>query len=313
MLDEFEMHFSKLIGSKMTNSSTRNQWLGRDLIQHKSSIAFLRFFSCAIALICLPPMMTSSPLVAQTGGQFRPYMPNSRNLIRGDMPPGVAADLTRLSNPKLEGHVQPVRVVSPIGARLEVNSNQGYVTTNSSRVSVGLQVGPVYRFKVTNIPRHYGKELYPSVEVLGKLNPPQGLENEFPIQVVIAQEDLEEALQGRLVTKVVYLENPELSLPHRHQEDKQPYLNIGAAQDPLKVARTMGRPMAILRIGSRIPMPSDQGQEFGFNAPSPSILPDPQGSNMRLGADSISPVEIPGQVLPPIVPGNAESIPNSGK
>ena len=34
-------------------------------------------------------------------------------LIRGDMPPGLAADYYRMNNPKLEFHVQPVRVISP--------------------------------------------------------------------------------------------------------------------------------------------------------------------------------------------------------
>lgn len=282
------------------SSSTRNQ---------------LTRFSCALALTCLAflvPDLTNSKLSAQG---YQTYQPKNREFIRGDMPPGVAADLTRMGNPKLNGHVQPVRVIGPIGARLEVSTENGYVQTNSSRVSVGLQIGPVYRFKVTNIPRHFGKELYPSVEVLGKLNPPKGLENEFPVQVVIGQEDLEEALSGRMVTKVVYLENPEISLPHVHQPDKQPYFDVGAAQDPLKAARELGRPMAILRIGSRIPTAKDAGREFNFYAPSPTMVPDPQGAGLRAGAGArkIPPIEIPGRIIQPTLPGRVMPLPNGNR
>ncbi|MDG1872533.1 MAG: hypothetical protein P8J27_01380 [Mariniblastus sp.] len=253
-------------------------------------------------------LLTSIPaeLSAQSSGMRSPSHPHY--LVRGDMAPGVAADMARMTDQRLNGHVQPVRMVGPIGSRLQVRSQQGYTATHSSRVSVGLKVGPVYRFKVTNIPRHTGKELYPSVEVLNKLSPPKGLENEFPIQVVMTQDDLEEALQGRLVTKVIYLENPEISLPHRHQEDKQPFFDIGGGQDPLRAAEKMGRPMAILRIGSRIPMASDRGQEFEFHAPAPSLLPDPQTMRAQENVDDI-PNRVP-QANTPSVPEKIAPIPN---
>ncbi len=221
----------------------------------------------------------SSEVVAQayqSNGYNPAYQPKNHELTRGDMAPGVVADIARMSNPQLEGHVQPVRVIAPKGSLVGVGTSDGYVETSSSKTSVGLTVGPVYRFKVTNIPNRPGFELYPSVEVLNRLAPPEGLENEFPIQVVISQSDLEEALEGRMVTKVVYLEDPRTALPHRHWEDKQPYFDVGGGEDPLRVAQRLGRPMAILRIGSRIPMPSDAGERFGFNAPSPKILPAPE-------------------------------------
>ncbi len=197
-------------------------------------------------------------------------------LIRGDMPPGLAADYYRMSNPKLQYHVQPVRVICPLGSRVEVASKNGYIQQNSSRVSVGMMVGPVYRFKVTNIPRHVGTELYPSIEILNKLNPPKGLENEFPIEVVMSEDDLNQAIAGNLVTKVIYLEDPNTALPHRHSPNEQPYFDVGGGEDALRAAEKMGRPMAILRIGSRVPMASETPHEFNFNAPEATLLPDPQ-------------------------------------
>ena len=197
-------------------------------------------------------------------------------LIRGDMPPGLAADYYRMGNPKLQYHVQPVRVISPIGSRVEVASNDGYIKVNASKVSVGMMVGPVYRFKITNIPRNFGTELYPSIEILNKLNPPEGMENEFPIEVVISEDDLKRAIDGNLVTKVIYLEDPNTALPHRHRAAEQPYFDVGGGEDPLRAAEKLGRPMAILRIGSRVPMSNEMAHEFNFNAPEASLLPDPK-------------------------------------
>lgn len=262
--------------------------------------------SALVAVIAAVLFFYPTELSAQTSGIGNRGVPH--HLVRGDMAPGVAADIARMTDQRLNGYVQPVRMVGPIGSRIQVSSQTGYVSTDSSRVSVGLQIGPVYRFKVTDIPRHLGKELYPSVEVLNKLSPPQGLENEFPIQIVMTQDDLEQAIKGRLVTKVVYLENPEISLPHRHKEDHQPFFDIGGGQDPLRAAEKMGRPMAILRIGSRIPMVSDVGQEFEFYAPAPRLLPDPQTMREQENWD-VLPGKIP-QAGTSAIQGEIAPIPN---
>ena len=87
-------------------------------------------------------------------------------LIRGDMPPGLAADYSRFSNPALAHYVQPVRIVGPQGSRIELATQGGFMETNASKVTVGMQIGPVYRLKVSNIPESPGKELFPSVEIL---------------------------------------------------------------------------------------------------------------------------------------------------
>lgn len=229
----------------------------------KKNQIMIRWFAAVTILVC----------GASVSDAQRPVR---HELIRGDMPPGLAADYYRLSNPALESHNQPVRIISPLGTQLEIGSPNGFIKVNSSRASVGMRIGPVYRMKVSNIPQHVGKELYPSVEILGRLNPPKGLENEFPIEVVISQDDLEQAAEGRLVTKVVYLENPETALPHRHKADDQPYFDVGGSEDPLRAADRLGRPLAILRIGSRIPTSSETNQQFNFHAPAPTLLPDPQ-------------------------------------
>lgn len=239
-----------------------------------------------------------------------PYEKHS--LIRGDMPPGLAAESYRLANPELIYVTQPVRLIVPDTARIQIGSQGVYTDAFSARVTVGMTVGPVYRFKVTDIPRHYGVELYPSIELLNKLNPPKGLENEFPIQINISQDDLEQAIEGRMVTKVIYLENPDTAMPHRHVENHQPYFDVAGNADPLRAAERLGRPMAILRLGSRIPTNDAEDQGFGFYSPSPVLLSDSHGlienSHDSGWAQQTDGMREPARHLPPIVPGSVQPV-----
>ncbi len=265
------------------------------------------------SLACIAACMTIASFTNTAEAQN--YRPIRHELIRGDLPPGLAADYQRMSNPKLETHVQPVRIIGPRGARIDVASKGGFLQSNSSRVSVGMRIGPVYRLKVTNIPRHWGKELYPSIEVLNKLNPPEGLEHEFPVQVVLTEDDLNQALEGRMVTKVIYLENAELAPPHRHREDQQPFFDVGGAEDPLRAAEKIGKPMAIVRIGSRIPMPSELLEEFNFYSPEPTVLPEPQTIRAPRDWDALDkfmPLKMP-NTNTPVVPGQIMPIPRDDR
>ena len=147
-----------------------------------------------------------------------------------------------------------------------------------------MAVGYVYRFKLSNLPvlNAVGESLYPSIEVFGKLSPPAGLEKDFPIQVVVTQDDIELALTGRMVTRVIYLEDPRGDLPHLHTTTDQPSIDVPRGQDPLRAAEQMGRPMAILRMGSRVPMEGEIAEWFTFGIAAPTVLPDPRPVN-RLG------------------------------
>ncbi|MEM9942827.1 MAG: hypothetical protein AAF939_14785 [Planctomycetota bacterium] len=215
--------------------------------------------------------------------------------IRGDMPPGVAADMARLGNRQLENYLQPVQIFAPEQTVIDVVSNDGFISTNSSVVSLGMFIGPVYRIKISNIPLRPGKVLYPSIEVINKLNPPMGSENDFPIQVVLTMNDLRQALDGNFVSKVIYLEDPQNAVPQKHVENRQPEIDVNQGVDPLKAARQLGRPMAIVRIGSRIPTATDLAN-FTFGAPDAQILPAPNPG--QFNPQYIEPVEFKPLQLP---------------
>lgn len=160
--------------------------------------------------------------------------------------------------PVLPDDVQVVRFQGPGGAKVEVlgpppepvppGDGQGLAT-------VGLRVGVGYSLRVSNLPDRPGVELYPMVEILGHLHRPGGIDpSKYPIRVVLRDLDIEAAAdRGQLVTQVVYLEDPEQAVPLKLAKDDPPFVTLGPAEDPARVARALGRVMAVVRIGGRQP------------------------------------------------------------
>jgi hypothetical protein len=151
-----------------------------------------------------------------------------------------------------------------------------------------MQVGSVYHLKVINIPFHEGFEVYPTVEVINRLYAPPGQQSRFAVPIQLTQAELELALSGLMVTRVIYLEDPALALAAVDDRDSQRFFDVPPDEDPLRVADRLGRPMAILRMGSRIP-------DFGpddtvLNCGSPPLLldwPEPTGGPSEAPAAAI--------------------------
>ena len=57
----------------------------------------------------------------------------------------------------------------------------------------------------------------------------------------------------RLVTKVIYLEDPDQAVPFRMAKDQVFVHTLNPSEPPLTVATTLGRPVAIVRLGGRRP------------------------------------------------------------
>lgn len=229
----------------------------------------------------------------------------------GDAAPGLALQQKLFASPELAGYVQPVQILTPEGSFLSMWSAQGYGMAHDSALTVGLTIGQLYRMRISNIPRNINREVYPSIEVIDRLHPPEGMKDQFPIKIVITLDDLEKALSGALVTRVIYLEDGELALPYRSVADDQPYFDIGPSEDPLRTAERMGRPMAIVRIGSRVPTVDDiTTGAFDFHSSPVFEMPDPQPLHSEfehadnMGAEQLIPHQ-PQRNLPPIVPGQA--------
>ena len=71
------------------------------------------------------------------------------------------------------------------------------------------------------------------------------------------------ALKGQMVTRVIYVEDPKRALPVQEENGMQNWFEARVDEDPLQVADLLGRPVAILRLGARLP-DSQSGPDAQF-------------------------------------------------
>ena len=223
-------------------------------------------------------------------------------LHAGVMPPGAIGSLRLHRGGPLPGYFQPVRIRAPEGARIALAVEGSFTDAPPGDALVGMQIGPVYRVKVTEIPNHPGLEVFPTIEVIDRLYPPRGLALRYPIPVELTQDELDLAARGSFVTRVIYVENSHTALPiAQPASGEQPWIEAPQGEDPLVVADVRGRAVAILRIGSRVPDANAQAQT-GASSP-PAIIYD---------ADDVCPGSEPPSeppVVETLVPARALSFP----
>ena len=189
----------------------------------------------------------------------------THNLFNSQMPTGEIGQHQLRRRPALRGFSQPVQVKLPESAEVSVAEGTGFSTPSSGLALFGLQVGEVYRLKVDRIPNRTGT-VYPSIELLDRMHPPRGKETRYPIPIEISLDDLRLALAGKFVTRVVYVEDPRDALPARELPDQR-YFEVLPEEDPLIIAGELGRPVAILRLGSVAPGSSGMTSDFLFGSP----------------------------------------------
>jgi hypothetical protein len=169
------------------------------------------------------------------------------------LPPGAIGSRQLERGGPLPGFFQPVEIKAPQGVLISLAEEGRFSQPQPTPLGVGLLVGAVYRLSAINLPFRPGVEVYPTIEVIDRLYAPLGQETRFPIQVELAREDLDLAAEGKFVTRVVYLENPAHALPSQGNRAEPSWFDVAPGMDPLVVADTLGRPMAIVRIGGRVP------------------------------------------------------------
>lgn len=202
-------------------------------------------------------------------GEHQYYQPIHQNL-----PAGVAGYASGIQGKASPPYFQPVKVELPSQGKVTVYHGPAFTPyeVESGRPFAFL-VGHVYRIRIADMPEYPGLDLYPTVELLDRLHPPPGQELEFPIPLQFTEEEINAALDGRLVTKVVFLEQPQLA-PPRDQEFPIPTVEFLSSVNILGEADLAGRPMAILRLGSRTPWAG--GADAGFFGPgAPVYIPAP--------------------------------------
>jgi len=181
--------------------------------------------------------------------------PGVHYLHHGVMPPGAIGSLQLQRGGPLPGFFQPVEIKAPPGALISLAEGGAFAQADPAPIRAGFLIGQVYRLRVMNIPLHPGLEVFPTVEVIDRLYAPIGQEVRFPIVIDLTLEDLLIAADGKFVTRVIYLEDSRAALPVSHDRREQDWHEAPVGADPLAIADQLGRPVAILRLGGRLPDP----------------------------------------------------------
>ncbi len=222
--------------------------------------------ACVAAVFVISvPNVANAQRFANPGGRYFP--------LDQETAPGVAAQWQTLSRGTRVGAAQAVRVEAPRGTTVSFYSGLEETEVQPAPAQVKLAVGHIYRLKLSNIPGLKGVTLYPSVEMLDRLHPPAGMEDRYPVPIAITVDELKAAAQGQFVTKVIYLEAPRRAIGKKRSLPEATTtmpnsINLFAEADRL------GRPMMILRIGSRTPTP---GAAIGYHfyGSGGPIMPSP--------------------------------------
>jgi uncharacterized repeat protein (TIGR01451 family) len=203
---------------------------------------------------------------------------------QGAMPPGAIGSRQLMRGGPLPGFFQPVEIKAPSGALISLAADGQFDEPGQGSRKVGLLIGSVYRLRVTGIRMAAGLEVFPTVEIIDRTYAPIGMELRFPIPIELSQEDLRLALEGKFVTRVIYLENPRNALPVRENPQQQEWFDVRPGQDPLAVADALGRPVAILRLGGRVPV-SDESSDPSFLFGSPPYVSCPSQPQKTAGSE----------------------------
>jgi hypothetical protein len=214
------------------------------------------------------------------------YFPLSQN-----SPPGLAAQWAMIADRCARQGMQPVRVLLPSTG--QVTFYQGTPQAGvelRAPAQASLLVGTGYRLRLASLPEFPGAEFFPSVELIDRLHPPPGQADRFPVEIEFTQEELRWSIQGRLITKVLYLEQPNrVQLTHLHGESR--ITDLDPQQNAFAEADVLGRPLAIIRLGGRTPDPHHpEPLFFGPGGPvqltaaparnaDPALPPAPRGDD----------------------------------
>ena len=194
--------------------------------------------------------------------------PVTHKLGTSNLPPGVLGRQRLLRGGEVgSDYFQPVKLIVPTGVFI-VPADSPAIDKQPSPAVYGLQVGRPYRFRISHIPLLEETELYPSIELIDRLHPPTGMEVDFAVPIELSVDDLRLAADGRYITRVIYVEDPDLALPVSTSVDTpQRSTEVGVEEDPLAVADQLGRPIAVVRLGSKSPGPQGPDEAFLFGSP----------------------------------------------
>lgn len=214
-------------------------------------VIVVRIPSIFAGLTLLSVLMTGNRLAQ---AQQYPAV-NGRQFPLNQMTPPGTAGQWALNAGRVAPHTfQPIRVSLPDTGNVTSYESWDRPIELAAPAQASMIVGRMYRLKINGLQDFPGINFYPSIELIDRLHPPVGREEDFPVDFEFTAEELEWAAAGRLVTKVIYLEQPD-RIPTTLLEQKPRITTIEPSRNVLAEADSLGRPMAIVRLGGRTPDP----------------------------------------------------------
>ena len=223
----------------------------------------------------------------------RPHFLQTRNLSPG----AIGRERLKRDGP-VHGYFQPVEIHAPDGALISLAVDGSFDKPRKGPVVAGMLIAHVYRLRVTNIPIPFqeGLEVYPTIEVIDRTYPPHGQRLRFPIVIDMDLEDLQLATQGSLVERYIYLEDAHDAAPVASTPGEQGWFDAAESENPLEVADQLGRPVAILRMGGRVPPLTGPTDTFLYGSPpleqyAKDAIPKPPAPLAPLPKPQVKPAE----------------------
>lgn len=208
------------------------------------------------------------------------------------------------------GPPAPLLAVKPILADGYAVAVEGTEKAYPNGELFGFRPGYVYRLKFVNT-ANPAESVGGTLEVRGSIVPRPGMKYmEYPAVVGVTKSDVKAALGGGLVSKVIYLENPEKALPLEQKANDPLEIAADSEREALDLAREGGRVVAVLRIGGRVPTKQELGEAY---LDGTMLLP----GEVALGRPSVPPpldctaVPLYDPILGPKTSGD-ECFPNGG-
>jgi uncharacterized repeat protein (TIGR01451 family) len=207
----------------------------------------------------LGSLAVGGPVAPPTSGGVLP--------VPGMGPPGAVAAFGAIVPRPGPGPGEPLpapaplvaaKFLTPKGVRVTAFPGSDLARMYDAPAVLGLRPGYVYRFELSNLPYFPNLALYPEVELRGVLVPRPGMKYmDYPIPLTFSLADLARAAGGAVVTKVIYLEDPEKAIPAETTADAPIELPDDTETAAFRGARENGRLMAVVRLGNRKP-PADE-------------------------------------------------------
>lgn len=226
-------------------------------------------FSTSVGLTVIASFFITSGITSAQSPLIPEQSPARYYPLRHDMPPGKNARWAAMIKRPTAADVTFVKFELPSDGQVVI-----YGSIPAQPIPVpgwcGIGVGRLYRVRIAGLAEFPGVALYPTIEVLDHTSPPPGREKEFAVPIRLTIGEIEQALNGQMLTKVIYVEQPEIASPFP-TEDGLVVETLTPDRNLLKAADRRGRPIAIFRLGARTPDPRRPDPRF-FGSGGPVLV-----------------------------------------